>query len=140
MKLSKKGWESKKWSSWFVSDPQAQKSKLGTQKSVFILFLFPNILTIFDDDFQSWDATKEGAMKPLKTNHFLYYFGQKFHKWHHLFFDIFDPSPTLVTHFTKYAYGVASPIWQFLLSLSGWRHLLMAPNSNVNIKQTYPLY
>ena len=32
---------------------QAQKNKFGMQKSVFSLFLFSNILTIFDDDFQS---------------------------------------------------------------------------------------
>ena len=31
------------------------------------------------------------------------------HKWCCLFFEIIDPSLPLVTHFTKYSYGVTSP-------------------------------
>ena len=36
------------------------------------------------------------------------------HKWHHPFFEIFDPSLPLVTHFTEWSYGVIiSPFRRF---------------------------
>ena len=46
------------------------------------------------------------------------------HKLRHPFFEIFYPSLSLVSHFTKYAYGVTSPFDRYP---RGWRHLWMAP-------------
>ena len=49
------------------------------------------------------------------------------HKWRHPFFEIFDSPLPLVTHFTKYPYGVMSPFQYPPSPVSGWRHLWIAP-------------
>ena len=45
------------------------------------------------------------------------------------FLRFLTPSLPLVTHFTKYAYGVTSLFGRSPYPLSGWRHLWTAPNS-----------
>ena len=52
----------------------------------------------------------------------------------------FWPSLPLVTHFTKYAYGVMAPFGRSPLPLSGWRHLwtsLLFSKPQVHISTYY---
>ena len=61
------------------------------------------------------------------------------HKWYYQFFDIFDPSLPLVTHFTIYDYGVKSLFGRCPLPpLSGWRHLWTAPKRVYILGQAQP--
>ena len=51
-------------------------------------------------------------------------------KWRQPFFEIFDPSLPLATHFTRSANRVTSPFCRSPLPLSGWRHLWTGPNGS----------
>ena len=54
--------------------------------------------------------------------------GSSINIWRHSFFEIFDLSLPLVTHFTKKASGVTSTFGTTPSILSGWHHLWMVPN------------
>ena len=54
-----------------------------------------------------------------------FYKGAIYKWWYHPFFEIFDPSLPLVTHFTTY--GVTSAFGRS--PLSGWHHLCTPPSS-----------
>ena len=52
------------------------------------------------------------------------------HKWYHPFYEIFNPSLPLVTHFTEYRLWGNVTFWPIPLPLSGWSHLLTTPLEN----------